>query len=550
VERTRALRRWGATVGVCAGLLGLSAVASAAAPIALDGPQNGARPLVQFDPVSHTTFVAWSDVQAPDNGVELCVLAAGTTKCEGGGPRLLMVTSTENPQVTSENPLKLEGLTVSPDGDVTVVAKAVEGGSVAWEASADGAAFRQAGQGLQDGGMFITPVDPVDDFDNAVALGNSDVGLLDDSGDFWSDSSIDGPESPLIATPNSNQGNGGLYPGQPVSDGPAVAAEPTPGVPGSETVVAVGDQFTGPNTTLPGCVNNQGTGYGVDVGAINGQSDAAGTLNAGIPAYQLVACSALNPTLSVGASTHAPVGVLENEGDGISQTGSTFGVAYRPFVATATGGRFGAPVALQYVPNMVSDLTLANDSGDGVYAWWYLGGVDFFDVDYSPNGGRTWDGPVEVSDPPFRQDEQDPTLTAVGHGVFDIAFSANPGSGTRTYLEQLNYQRLLPPASCVVGATARATGSQVTLSVSCPVTPSTLAVAVTVPAATKPGKPITLASGHFTVSRTGRRTLALRWNPTGRRLITRHPRLATTLSLRVTTLRGTATSAGALAVTR
>jgi hypothetical protein len=556
VGRAWALTRWGATVGVCAGLLGMSAVASANAPIALDGARNGDRPLVQYDPASASTFVAWSDVQTPDDGVELCVLPARATKCEGGGPIRLAVSPAENPQVTSENPLTLEGLTVASDGDATVVGKAVEGGSVAWESPADGAAFRSPGQGLQNGGGFISPVDPVSAFDNAVALGDSDVGLLDDGGGYWSDSAIAGPESPPIATPNSNQGNGGLYPGQPISDGPSVAAEPTPGVPGSDTVVAVGDQFTGPNTTLPGCVGNQGTGYGVDVGAINGQSNAAGTLNQGIPAYQLLACSAVGATLSVGAPTRAPVGVLENEGDGISQAGTTYSIDYRPFVATATGGGFGAPVALQYLPNAASDLALTNDSGDGVYAWWYLGGVDFFDVDYSPNGGRTWDGPVEVSDATFRQNPQDPALTAVGNGRFDIAFSANPGTGTRTYLEHFDYARLLPPATCDAPVTATATHSRVTLRVSCPVTPSALSLAITVPADTgrgtgdRRGKPITLASGRFTISRSGVRALRLRWNRTGQRLIGHHLRLATTLSLRTSTLRGTATSSGALAVTR
>jgi hypothetical protein len=68
---------------------------------------------------------------------------------------------------------------------------------------------------------------------------------------------------------------------------------PKPAMPGTEIVVGVGDNFAGPNTTLPGCVNSAGTGYGLSVGAISGASGAAGTLNAaGMSGYARLACSA------------------------------------------------------------------------------------------------------------------------------------------------------------------------------------------------------------------------------------------------------------------
>src|ERR1700685_3153531 len=41
-------------------------------PTALDLPDNGNDPLIQYDPVSGTTFVAWSNPQGSSGGVDLC----------------------------------------------------------------------------------------------------------------------------------------------------------------------------------------------------------------------------------------------------------------------------------------------------------------------------------------------------------------------------------------------------------------------------------------------------------------------------------------------
>src|ERR1700684_2205301 len=90
-------------------------------PVALDVPENGTDPLIAYDPVSQTTFIAWSDVQAPDNGVEMGVLPGGATACNGGGPVLLSVSSTENAAITGDNTISLGGLTVLPNGDVVVL---------------------------------------------------------------------------------------------------------------------------------------------------------------------------------------------------------------------------------------------------------------------------------------------------------------------------------------------------------------------------------------------------------------------------------------------
>ena len=66
----------------------LRSLATKPTPVALDAPDNGNTPLVAYDPTTQATYVAWSapDNQNGGNGVDLCVLPAGASGCEGGAP--------------------------------------------------------------------------------------------------------------------------------------------------------------------------------------------------------------------------------------------------------------------------------------------------------------------------------------------------------------------------------------------------------------------------------------------------------------------------------
>jgi hypothetical protein len=426
---------------------------AAAAPIALDGPQNGNDPLVSYDPVSGATFVAWSDPQGSVGGIDLCVLPAGAAGCLGGGPVLLNVSSAQNPAITGDNTIGLGGLVVLPNGGVVVIGTPVETGSVAWWSPPDGSAFLSASQGLQNIGGLISPVSLFYTFGNAVALSNTDVGLLDDYGDYFSDSSFAGPKSPAIASPNSNQGNGGLYPRKALStSGPEIGAEaaPAPAPAGTEIVVGVGDNYAGPNTSLPGCVNSFGTGYGVSVGMVDGESHAAaGTLNQeGLPGYGLLACSAENPVIASG---------------GISGAGSTYTMDYRSFTATATGGTFGGWVQLAQLTGAAGDIDVADDSGAGVYAMWSGNGLY---IDYSPDGGANWDGPVLVQQPAVGEIDN-PVIAGVGGGTLLLGYTNNLGTGTETFLQALN--AIPPPTPTPVNvATAQTVGTTTGINLSIP----------------------------------------------------------------------------------
>ncbi len=284
----------------------------------------------------------------------------------------------------------LGGLVVLPNGEAVVIGTPVSTGSIAWASPAGGAAFLSGDHGLQNGGQFISPVSLYRTGGNAVALSNTDVGLLDDYGNFFSDSPFAGPESPNPAV-STNAGD--QYPRKALdTDGPEIAAEPAPppAAAGTDIVVGVGSNNSSAQLTPAGCLNDAATGYGVSVGQVDGTSKATGTLNKeGLPAYQLLACSAEAPVLAQGGQDG--IGALEEEGSAISGAGSDYQLDYRPFAATATGGSFGAPVELADVTGEVLDgvdsLDLSEDSNTGVYALWESGRAV---LDYSSNGGATW----------------------------------------------------------------------------------------------------------------------------------------------------------------
>jgi len=439
------------TLGLAGGTLAAVATlptsASAASPVALDAPENGTAPLIAYDSSTQTTYVAWSDPVQP--GVDLCVLPAGATGCEGGAPVLLE--DSKYPGYSVGNHPGLGGLVVLPNGEAVVIGTPVSTGSIAWASPAGGAAFLSGEQGLQNGGKFISPVSLFYTFGNAVALNSKDVGLLDDYGDFFSDSPLTA-ESPKIGapTPNSNQTTPeGQFPRKALeTNGPEIAAEPAPAPApaGTDIVVGVGDNFGGPPAALPGCLNKEGTGYGVSVGTVDGTSNAAGTLNAkGLPGYGVLACSAEAPVLAQGDQDG--IGLVEEEGEGIDGAGESITLDYRPFDATSIGGTFGAPVQLADVTHEslggVINLDLSEDSGTGVYATWedFQGLV----LDYSSNGGASWEPPVVVPEPTGGP-QGNPVIVGIGNGNAEIAYVDNPGTGPQVFLQAVNYQELAAAA--------------------------------------------------------------------------------------------------------
>jgi hypothetical protein len=463
--------------GALTGAAALPALASAT-PIALDVPNNGAAPMIAFDQVTQNTFIAWTDPQStPNGGIDVCVLLKDTSTCEGGGPVLLAVTPAENPAIHGSNTISLGGITVLPNGDVVVIGTPVSTGSITWESPGDGSAFLTSGHGLQNGGGFISPVSLFYTPGNVVALGNTDIGLLDDYGNFFSDSPFAGPEYPS-SLPKSNTnpppagGDSVVYPRKALgTNGPEVAAEPlpAPAAAGSDIVVGVGDNFAGPNVQLSDCVNgdNVGTGYGVDVGLV-GASSSAGYLNAqdsahdSIPAYTGLACNAENPVVASPEGGTQGIGVLENEGDGLDG-GTNYTLDYRSFDlnSNATGGSFGGAALVANLTGAAGEVDVVDDSSDGVYAMWSSDGLH---VNYSSDGGAVWGVPVEIPQPASGEID-DPVITGIGGGAFLLAYEDNLGSGTQTFVEAFSYQVLeqAPTAISTIQTSGTTSGAEITI---------------------------------------------------------------------------------------
>jgi hypothetical protein len=462
----RALAR-AATAGILAAAMAvLPTSASADSPIAISPPDNANSPLIAYDTVSSTTFVAWQDPVQP--AVDLCILPANATACAGGGPVLLEDSAAGI--FTGAQASGPGAIVVLPGGKVAVIGDSTTHGSIAWVSSApDGSGFLASGQGLQNGGNPISQVSLFYSFDNAAALSSTDVGLLDSYADYFGDTNLMAPD-PAIPAPNTNQTTpAGEFPRHPLqTDGPAIATmpAPAPAPSGSEIVVGAADNFGGPSMAIPGCLNMSATGYGVSVGTVNGTSNGAGTLNAaGLPAYHLLTCSAEEPVLASGGQSG--IGVLEGEGNGYSGAGSTYTMDFRPFLATATGGTFGAAVELQDVTNESLggpvEIDAADDSGTGVYTSWidHQGLV----LDYSANGGASFGGAV-VDTLPNNINPGNPVIAGVGGGSLEVAFQSNPGTGKQVFLQRVSYQALAVAPDTIT--TAQASGSTTGSSISIP----------------------------------------------------------------------------------
>ena len=91
------------------------------------------------------------------------------------------------------------------------------------------------------------------------------------------------------------------------------------------------------------------------------------------------------------------IGVLQEEGSAISGAGSDWQMAYRPFVATATGGSFGPGVELADVTTkfwmVLTRSTYPMTPAPVFTRFWEDGNTV---LDYSANGGATWGGPSSL----------------------------------------------------------------------------------------------------------------------------------------------------------
>jgi hypothetical protein len=551
-------------VTAIAGVAALPAAAAASStPSALDVPDNGTPPLVAYAPSDGYTYVAWSapNNQNAGNGIDLCILPPGATTCEGGAAVLLEDTNTG---ALGGGVIGLAGLVVLPSSGEVVVLGSSNGlmtGTFAWASPAGGAAFLAGANGsaaLQNGGVSISPVSLFYTPTNAVGLSGTDVGLFDSYDHFYSyfsDSPFSGPETPAsLPSSTGNANDGEQFDDQHDTIGSVLAAEPAPAPAplGTDVVVGVGANVSSSQLTPSGCVNDAATGYGVSAGT----TGASGTLNTeGLQptGFTLLACSAEDPVVASGGS--AGVGVFEQEGSGVSGAGSTYTLDYRPFTATATGGSFGSPIELQDNTSFggAMNLDLAHDSGTGVYASWEddQGLV----LDYSPNGGASWDGPILVPQLANGASQGDPTIAGVGDGVVEVAYDANPGAGEQVFLQAVD---LIPPTSVTAPSTGTSTGTTITLTITCS-SACTVTVTITIPpggasgarASLSKAKPITIATGKFALTKGGKKKLTLKFTKQGKSLFKKdHGKLKTTLLLTDKTARGTLKSSKPFKITK
>jgi hypothetical protein len=518
IWRARAMA--GVTTAVLCALAITAQGAWANKPIALDAPGNGTAPQLAFDHSTGTAYVAWSppSSQNQGNGVDLCVLPAGATKCKNGVQLLT------DPVYKGFGALGLAGVVVLPGGEAVVLGAAVAGpsGTVSWASAPGGSGFFAAAHGLQNGGALISPVSLFYSVGNAVPLSRTDVGLLDDYFNFFSDSPFAGPESGQAHT-----NPGGLYPRKALeTNGPEIAAQPG-SASGTEVVVGVGDNYASPSIP-PGCANNEDTGYGVSVGTLG----PAGTLNSkGLPKYQLLACSAETPVLAHGGRDG--IGVLEQEGNGFAGKGSTYTMDYRPFIATSSGGHFGSPVQLQNITKLTlggaSGLDVSDDSATGVYASW----LDYngLTLDFSPNGGKKWDGPVALPPGAGGAPQGDPVIAGVGRGQVLVAYDIRVTGGDRVFLEGTDS---IP--RCTAGPKAASNGRTVDVTVTCT---STLPLNVTVRKGTTK-----LAKGMFSIAKpNASQKLTVQLTSAGKAKLKAHDHLTATLVLATSVFTTTSTLA-------
>ena len=180
----------------------------------------------------------------PLTPASICASCLGSTTCEGGAPIDLV-----DSEYTGDLIPTLGDLYVLPGGIVVVLGVAGDEGSVEWKSPAGGGAFAAAGQGLQSGGLPISTIENYYQADDAVPLGSNDLGVLDGEHNMFADVPLAGGTSPTPVAADSQEDFSHAPLG--TGDAPQIGAEATPGSPGEETVVTVGDNENPGDQTVP-----------------------------------------------------------------------------------------------------------------------------------------------------------------------------------------------------------------------------------------------------------------------------------------------------------
>jgi von Willebrand factor type D domain len=418
-----------------------SAVPAKLSPIDLG--IGSAQPRIAHDPGSGDTYVAW--VGDGGTSIDLCSVTTAAPTCNGGaGPDRLV-----DPPATvggADPQYFYPQLVVQPGGRVVVLAE-LDGASAsvnspgygvvgiaAWSSPAGGAAFGSADQGIADGGMLLVSSSGTGDAPSggAIALDPTDIGVYGDEFPFGSGFAELSLGQPAPST-NPIVDSTGDFGDQIGTTGTQLASVPDPSAPGEYMVVAVG----GDASTPLGCPAGSGeaAGYGVGVGTPAAlQTQAAWSSKYFAPTV----CHSFSPTLAGGGPSGGAIGLLEDEGLGLSGAGSD-GVYYRRFDPATSS--FGAPALVSNETTVASggasELSVSQESDGDAYAAW-LDSRGWM-LSYSSSAGASWPTPVAI---PIASSAADAVIAGAGGGSADLGYTANLGAGAHEYLVPLSYSQL------------------------------------------------------------------------------------------------------------
>jgi hypothetical protein len=437
--------------GFVAGALPLQTVASEYNPPAKTPPLHpidlglgDSQPRIAFDPSHDDTYVVWVDNSR--SSIDVCTVTAAAPDCNGGaGPYKLVdqlaLEDGASPAYFSPQ------VVVQPGGDVVVLAEA-DGvasatepagysgiGAVAWSSAAGGSAFASGDQGIEDGGTLLASTAGSGDApgEGAIALNASDIGVYGNSYPFGSGFTDFAPgTSAPSATPVPD--STGDYGDQLEITGNQVASIPDPAVPGEYIVVAVGADYGSPSGCPSG--TTEATGYGVAIGTpaeLQTQSAWGGSY------FKPVSCLAFAPVLAGGGPAGGAIGMLDDEGAGLTGSGSD-GIYYRQFDTTTSS--FGPPVPVSDETSQTldgaDDLSLSQDSAGGVYAAWFDGRG--WTLDYSTTPGSSW--PTARATGLVQGASSDAVVDGIGDGAAWLAYNYDAGSGTQEYVVPVSFSQL------------------------------------------------------------------------------------------------------------